>query len=197
MHEDWRLVLGGFYQVSSIGGIRRARRGTGTSPGKILRTHVNRHTGYVSVTISLGGQTKTLSVHRLVSEAFIGPPNGLWVNHIDGDKTNNCLSNLEYCTPSENNRHALMLGLRKPKARNTPVPKSPRKPQYGDHHWSKKNPELIAFGDRSGKNKVSSAQVAEMREYHSHGWKQCDLALKYGLSRTQICRIIRGKRWAK
>ena len=53
------------------------------------------------------------TVHRLVAEAFLGGPHpDLDVNHIDGDKTNNCIENLEWCTREENVRHAVRIGIR-------------------------------------------------------------------------------------
>lgn len=60
----------------------------------------------------LDGRARKLTVHGLVAEAFIGPrPIGVQVNHIDGDRTNNSATNLEYCTDSENKRHAVSIGL--------------------------------------------------------------------------------------
>lgn len=63
------------------------------------------HRGYLRVNVSKNGETVTLSVHRLVAETWLGKPKGLWVNHIDEDKTNNKLSNLEWVTASQNRTH--------------------------------------------------------------------------------------------
>ena len=68
--------------------------------------------GYKVVTLVNGQIKKTMKVHRLVASAFLN--NGLnkeQVNHIDGNKTNNCLDNLEWTTQSENQLHAHRTGL--------------------------------------------------------------------------------------
>lgn len=68
--------------------------------------------GYLRVNIKRCGTQKTLLVHRAVAEAFIvNPHNKPTVNHLDGDKANNCVGNLEWATHSENAQHAWDTGL--------------------------------------------------------------------------------------
>jgi hypothetical protein len=72
---------------------------------------------YYGVNIGLGrrGYYKTCTVHRLLGMGYIPNPNRKKViNHIDGNKLNNSLDNLEWCTYSENNKHAYIYGLKKP-----------------------------------------------------------------------------------
>lgn len=62
--------------------------------------------GYLYVSLSTPDYKGKRSVHSLVAETFIGPnPAKMQVNHVDGDKLNNCASNLEYVTPAQNIRH--------------------------------------------------------------------------------------------
>ena len=92
-----------------------------TDDGHIYSEHLKRNIseyfdkdGYKKVRLSNGdGSRKVFSVHRLILETFEPNPNSdkLQVNHIDGDKTNNCLSNLEWVTCKENIHHAYNLGL--------------------------------------------------------------------------------------
>lgn len=82
--------------------------------GLFLRPAIDRSTGYIKVSLSRDGIGHTKPIHRLVAEAFLGKKEGLDINHIDGDKTNNDLSNLEWCTRGENNRHAYRIGLKTP-----------------------------------------------------------------------------------
>ena len=83
---------------------------------KFLKKDVDIH-GYVRVKMTLDGRkdNRLISVHRLVTTAFIpNPDNKPDVNHIDGIKSHNYVSNLEWCTKSENIRHAMSHGLKPP-----------------------------------------------------------------------------------
>lgn len=91
------------YEVSNTGKVRRIK------DQKIMAQWKNKW-GYMLVSVS-NEERKSYQVHRLIAEAFIGK-NEKQVNHIDGNKTNNNIENLEYCTASENNKHAFEIGLR-------------------------------------------------------------------------------------
>ena len=111
--EGWAIVPGyeGIYEVSTAG---RVRRDLGPDGGRILRDHENRG-GYRSVQLWRDGRPRMHLVHVLVARAFLNPLSvELEVNHRDGNKTNNALTNLEYVTRSENARHAYRTALRVP-----------------------------------------------------------------------------------
>ncbi len=97
--------------------------------GKILKQAINSH-GYPCVTIKfLNGTQKVVTVHRLIAMTFIPNVKGKpQVNHIDGDKRNNNVSNLEWCTASENLKHAFNTGLNKGR--------SPWRGKYGKQHFN-------------------------------------------------------------
>ena len=68
--------------------------------------------GYRQVNLRANGQSKTVKIHRLVALAFLAnPQNKPDINHKDGDKANNSLCNLEWCTAKENVQHAIRMGL--------------------------------------------------------------------------------------
>ncbi|WP_020476215.1 NUMOD4 motif-containing HNH endonuclease [Zavarzinella formosa] len=107
MHEEWRPVVGfeHKYLVSSRGSVLSLRASKQLS----LRTNTN---GYYHVELWNNGIKKIYRVHSLVASAFLGErPLKHHVNHIDGNKQNNSMGNLEYVTQAENNRHAFKLGL--------------------------------------------------------------------------------------
>lgn len=89
------------YKVSSTGLVYSKRS------GHLLKIHT-KDNGYNFVMLYDGKRYQTKFIHRLVAEAFIKPHgNADQVNHKDCDKTNNCVENLEWCTPSENIQHYL------------------------------------------------------------------------------------------
>ena len=107
MIEEWKAILGvDGYDISNIGNVRSyycGRKITST-PKKAIKTRDCR--GYRYFNIYKNGKMITLSAHRQVAIAFIdNPENKPCVNHIDYDKTNNQVSNLEWVTHAENNKH--------------------------------------------------------------------------------------------
>lgn len=112
--EEWADIDGyvGLYQVSNLGRVkslpRYVNRGNAGSiwyNGHILKPNKNRN-GEVYYSLSKNGDMKSFTVHRLVAKAFIPNPYGLpQINHIDGDRENNMVSNLEWCTASYNSLH--------------------------------------------------------------------------------------------
>lgn len=82
--------------------------------GKFLKGQVNCKNGYISFMITLpDGSKKRLYAHRLVALNYIpNPENKQQINHIDGDKLNNNVDNLEWATQEENQQHAIKIGLR-------------------------------------------------------------------------------------
>ncbi len=81
--------------------------------GRVLKPAPNKDVGYLEVSLWKNGEGTSFYVHRLVAQAFIPNPLGLpEVNHKDGNRHNNAVSNLEWVTSSENSHHAVATGLR-------------------------------------------------------------------------------------
>ena len=112
--EVWRYIPGfPDYQASDCGRIRSHKSGT----WQLLRPTPHPNTGYLVVSLRRSGKYFARSVHRLVAASFLGRANGQDVNHINGDKHDNCLENLEYLSRGDNHRHAYRTGLRRPVGR--------------------------------------------------------------------------------
>lgn len=116
--EIWKPVRGfeSLYEVSNLGRVKSLPRTT--TQGGIMNPHTNSHNGYVYASLSKNGKRKNIRVHKLVIEAFtehtIGVNNlEVQIDHINGCKTDNRLSNLEVVTQSENMKRAYRSGLEK------------------------------------------------------------------------------------
>lgn len=115
MNEEWRDIQGyeGLYQVSNLGRVRSLDRyvphktlGKKFCRGCIMATHIN-NAGYITVNLCKNNKYKSFDVHRLVATAFIviDDINKVEVNHLDENKRNNHVYNLEWITKSGNNRY--------------------------------------------------------------------------------------------
>lgn len=117
-NEEWRPIEGfdGRYYVSNYGRVKSFLtmgncRKVGVEHAHLLKPKMSNR-GYLRVSLRANGKTMDFSVHRLVAAAFIGElHDGMVVNHIDGCKTNNNLSNLEVTTYTGNLEHAIRTGL--------------------------------------------------------------------------------------
>lgn len=129
-NEVWKDIEGyeGLYQVSNLGNVKsldtviNCKGAKGISyhlrKGRILKKAINTK-GYYYVNLSKNSKVKNTSIHKIVAKTFINNPNNyICVNHKDGDKLNNCVENLEWCTYSHNNKEAYKQGLKKPTWKN-------------------------------------------------------------------------------
>ena len=125
MEEIWKQVegFGGIYFVSNLGRVKSTQRTQEysdgrvyTYPEKVLKQSTpktGKGAGYMTVHFYCNTIRETVSVHRLVATYFVDNPDSKGVvNHIDGNKSNNVFSNLEWVTYAENNAHALDTGLK-------------------------------------------------------------------------------------
>jgi len=116
--EEWKDIKGfeGLYQVSNLGQIKSLYFTSNKTKKKYRRDKILKQQkdkqGYMTIRLSYFGKDKTYKTHRLVAKTFIpNIENKLEINHIDGNKANNIVSNLEWTTRSENQKHAYKYGL--------------------------------------------------------------------------------------
>ena len=153
----------GLYKVDENGNVFSVRN------NKLLKRMMF-PSGYEYVHLCNGkGKTKLFRVHRLVAETFIPNPNNLpEVNHKDGDKLNNNVKNLEWCTNLENMRHSVETGLRNIKGENNPSAKLTVK-------------DVI---------NIRKEYIPKSKEFGTVA-----LARKYGVTNVMIGKIIRNECW--
>lgn len=140
--EEWKDIEGyeGSYQVSNLGNIISFKTGKGSNytPTGILNIKLMIGKGrnaYLFFHACKNGIKKTIKIHQIVAKHFIPNPNNYKeINHIDGNKLNNCVSNLEWCTRSHNCKESFRLKLH------------------------------IHDGEKNPKSKLSNKQVLKIRE---------------------------------
>lgn len=160
--SNWKDVEGyeGFYKVSEDGRVFSVRADRELTPDTDKE-------GYKLITFSVSGSVKKFRIHRLVAHAFINnPENYDIVNHIDGDKGNNVVSNLEWCNYSQNMLHAYNLGLAKAR-----------------------------LGEDNIHSKLTNNSADEIKEDILSGMRYDTIAEKHDISPSTISMINTGKRW--
>lgn len=116
MSEIWRDIDGyeGLYQVSNLGNVLSLHPHRSKKEKPKIISHDNIH-GYHRVELHANGNKTKFLVHRLVADMFLpNPDNKSEVNHKDGNKDNNTVDNLEWCTHRENMKHAYVNNLVNP-----------------------------------------------------------------------------------
>lgn len=168
----------GYYQISNHGNVRSLDRvikektgKTQTIKGRVLKQRIN-PSGYYYVGLRKNSRKATFAVHQLVAQAFLdNPDNKPTVNHIDGNKLNNSVANLEWSTYSENLEHAYKTGL--------------RRAVYSSE-----------VGSKNYKRKLISEQVIEIKRLLAAGsLTHKEIATKFSVARSTITEINSGKRW--
>lgn len=147
------------HEVSNFGEIRNK------ATGKILKQFKGKD-GYLRIQLD----RRTQTVHRVVAKAFcLKTPGKDFVNHIDGNKKNNSADNLEWCTRSENIKHAYTHGLIVP-----------------------------AIGEQNGRSKLKSTDVKFIKDNYKKGDSKYGakaLAAKYNVAHQTICAVVHGQNW--
>jgi len=110
------------YFICSNGEVYHINYNNTNKIGKL--TPCKNRDGYLFVRLSKKGNVKNRTIHRLIAQHFIpNNSNKNVVNHLNGIKADNRIENLEWCTRSENDKHAFKLGLRKPLRANAKITK--------------------------------------------------------------------------
>ncbi len=157
------------YDVSSFGRIRRNKRTRRNPEKRILKISLNTR-GYPIICLTKNSKRTTKKVHRLVAKAFLKPAmiEKNQVNHIDGNKANNHISNLEWVTNRENCLHAIRMGL-----------------------WEAQHKRSL----ESTPKKISLPIANTIRELAQSGIVRRVLAAKFNLHVASIGEIIRNETW--
>lgn len=174
MTETWKSVVGWetHYEVSDAGRVRRIG-------GQVMVGGLGSK-GYRIVTLCRDGSGKTFNVHSLVAGAFIGTrPDGLQINHKDGNPLNNAADNLEYVTAAQNSAHAVEHGLR----------------PEGDRHWTRRKPDAVRRGEANGNARLTPEKVVLAREMRAAGAPLALIGKCIGVSDVCVSNILRGRTW--
>lgn len=177
IYMEWKDIKGyeGYYQINELGKVKRV------DSGKILKNAVGK-IGYPVVSLWKNNKGQTKYIHRMLAECFLSNhDNKREVNHIDGVKTNNNLSNLEWVTPKENIKHAYDKGL---------------------NYFSKEGRGRISKST-SGRNVSNPPRRKKVLMYNEKGEflkeyeSATQAAFDTGISFSTVCGICRGSKSSK
>jgi len=167
--EEWRPVVGyeGFYDVSNRGRIKSIEREDSRHTGRVLSPGHPRGRPHINLFKHGRASAKRHYVHILVLEAFVSPRlPGMQCNHLDGDKANNRVPNLEWGTQFDNMRHAFDNGL-----------------------------IVAAHGEKNGQSKLTEGDVRRARALIASGVTRVAIGKILGVHNTTITAIHTGKSW--
>lgn len=156
----------GYYKINSRGQVLSLARGKGNYSrlkDKLLNVR-NSANGYSYYGLSRDKKTFTLPVHRLMAQTFLindDPINKVWVNHINGNKRDNSIVNLEWITPKDNKRHAVSSGL-----------------------------QVYKRGEDNKNAILNNKQIEWVRKLFANGYNKSNICEIMGVSRTLIHAII-------
>ena len=176
MEEKWVPIKGyeTMYMVSNLGRIKSLDKivnskynSKAIKKGKLMQTNSLRK-GYKYIELyDLETNHKKFSIHRLIAIHFIPNPNNYpMINHKDGNTLNNSIDNLEWCTASQNTKHAFDTGLL-----------------------------VTRKGESCTQSKLTEQQVKDIYVLKSHGMTSKAISKIYGVCFSTICDIFQGRTW--
>lgn len=162
--ETWMDIKGyiGRYMVSDLGRVKSL-----LGKGRFLKLVPDKQ-GYLTVGLSCNGIRRTFKVHRLVCISFIPNEKNLpQVNHINGIKDDNNISNLEWCSSRDNSKHSYDMGL-----------------------------QDKMFGESNGRSKLKESCVVKIRSLlNDNDLTQKEIANMFNISNSQVSAIKTGRSW--
>lgn len=167
--EVWKSLKGltkngDNYEISNLGNVRN------TTNKRVRKPQIDKD-GYLLVSLYKDNKPSNAKIHRLIALAFIpNIENKPIINHKDGNKQNNEISNLEWSTSSENNQHAWDNDL--------------------------KSRDVNTKGEKHGMSKLNESDVLRIRElYNTGNYSYSELGRIFDVTKTNVYRIIKRKSW--